>query len=230
MSEKPMVTQSESRESFMRRVRDALGRGRTASVAPPPVVDESIARLAGPDDDPVALFTERAIEVGMAVRSVALDAAKVYAVDRLKEAGATHFVASAREGSPAAEVIAAVKAAGLQWIDGSEASSLDPQFDADAGITDVDAALAETGTLICNSGSGRSRGPSLVARIHLAVIEPDDIVPDMFDYWPTMAQKSPAELPSSQAFITGPSKTADIEGELITGVHGPGEVLVLIVS
>ncbi|MDX1683420.1 MAG: hypothetical protein R3336_09885, partial [Phycisphaeraceae bacterium] len=86
MSEKPMVTQSESRESFMRRVRDALGRGRTASVAPPPVVDESIARLAGPDDDPVALFTERAIEVGMELRSVDLDEAKVYAVDRLKEA------------------------------------------------------------------------------------------------------------------------------------------------
>jgi L-lactate dehydrogenase complex protein LldG len=107
---------------------------------------------------------------------------------------------------------------------------LHEQFTLDAGITDVHAAVAETGTLICCSGPGHSRGLSLIPPIHIAIVRAADILPDMLDYFASRrGQKSP-QLPSSQAFITGPSKTADIEGELIVGVHGPGRVYVVVVE
>src|SRR5690606_18699946 len=96
--------------------------------------------------------------------------------------------------------------------------------------TDVHAAIAETGSLVCCSDGGHSRGLSLIPPVHIAIVRKSDILPDMFDFWPRYAQSQPDELPSSIAFITGPSKTADIEGVLITGVHGPGRVFVLVVE
>jgi L-lactate dehydrogenase complex protein LldG len=107
---------------------------------------------------------------------------------------------------------------------------MEPHFIADASVTDVHAALAETGTLICNSDADHSRGCSLAVPTHIAIVRRQDLVPDMLDYTATLAGLTPAQLPSAQAFITGPSKTADIEGVLITGVHGPGKVIILLVA
>ena len=98
------------------------------------------------------------------------------------------------------------------------------------GVTDVHAALAETGTLICSTDGSHSRGASLIPPVHIAIVRERDIVPDMLDYWARLGGVPGGELPSSQSFITGPSKTADIEGVLVTGVHGPGEVHIVLVS
>ena len=92
------------------------------------------------------------------------------------------------------------------------------------------AALAETGTLICCTDADHARGHSLAVPLHVAIVRQSDILPDMIDYMARIHGSSPADLPSAQTLITGPSKTADIEGVLITGVHGPGKVCVLIVT
>ena len=103
------------------------------------------------------------------------------------------------------------------------------QYEADVGITDVHAALAETGTLVCQAGPLHGRGHSLVPPVHVAIVRRSDILPDLLDLVARMPENS-RELPSAIALITGPSKTADIEGILITGVHGPGRVFVLLVE
>jgi L-lactate utilization protein LutC len=70
---------------------------------------------------------------------------------------------------------------------------------------------------------------SLLPPTFLAIIEPAQIVPDLFDLFTVLeAQKN--DLPSNVALVTGPSKTGDIELKLTTGVHGPGDVHVLVIE
>ena len=62
----------------------------------------------------------------------------------------------------------------------------------------------------------------------MAIIADTQIVADLFDAFERLSTTGP--LPANVNFITGPSKTADIEGVLVTGMHGPGEVHIVVVS
>jgi len=106
----------------------------------------------------------------------------------------------------------------------------DVLWELDAAVTDVRAAIAETGTLVCCTDGRQGRLLSLLAPVHVAIVRSSDIVADMLDYWQRVAGDVGGRGPSCQVMITGPSKTSDIEGVLITGVHGPGEVHVVIVD
>ncbi|MBW7904593.1 MAG: lactate utilization protein [Phycisphaerae bacterium] len=108
-------------------------------------------------------------------------------------------------------------------------------FAAGATITGVAAAIAETGSLIWHAGPGAPRAATLVPPLHVAVVAVEQIVPDLHDYLASLSPVVPAPLsartplPSHLNIITGPSKTADIEGVLVTGVHGPGRVRAILV-
>lgn len=100
---------------------------------------------------------------------------------------------------------------------------------ADVGISSVDFAVAETGTLVVCSKPGRERVISLVPPVHIALVDESQIVPDLFDVFEQAGEIAFEEFPSNLAFITGPSKTGDIELQLTTGVHGPGHWHVIII-
>jgi L-lactate utilization protein LutC len=108
-------------------------------------------------------------------------------------------------------------------------------FDADVGITGVDYLIAETGSVVQLSRPGEPRSFSLLSPVHVAVARASQVVPDLFDLFEHLAAK-PAQasgrraLPSGMAIITGPSKTGDIELRLVTGVHGPGEIHVVVLT
>lgn len=89
-------------------------------------------------------------------------------------------------------------------------------------------AVAETGTLVVCSSPGQERVVSLTPPVHLAIVARHQIVPDLFDVFGGLASRGLESLPSNLAFITGPSKTDDIELQPTTGVHGPGQWRVLI--
>ena len=101
-------------------------------------------------------------------------------------------------------------------------------FTADAGITDVQWGIAETGTLVLTSGDERHRLTSLVPPIHIALLPASSIVATM----PSVLERLRQSENHHQAvtFITGPSRTADIELTLVVGVHGPKELHVVILS
>ena len=91
---------------------------------------------------------------------------------------------------------------------------------------DVYAAVAETGSLVIRPNPHHGLAISLVPPIHIALVEPATIGPDLID----LLEKIRLEPhPPNVTVITGPSKTADIEGALVTGVHGPGLVQVFLV-
>jgi L-lactate dehydrogenase complex protein LldG len=99
------------------------------------------------------------------------------------------------------------------------------------GLTGVDLALAETGTMILRSGPGRPRSTSLLPATHVAVFDRTALVESLaqvsvfLEAWHT-EEASGAVI----NFITGPSRTADIELTLTRGVHGPKEVHAIFVE
>jgi L-lactate dehydrogenase complex protein LldG len=109
---------------------------------------------------------------------------------------------------------------------GSEEAWRDFCAGADAGLTAVDAALAETGSLVVSSGPGRSRMVSLLPPVHIALVPASSLTPDLFTWTAARGQAVPAAL----TLISGPSKTADIEQTLAIGVHGPKRLIVILVE
>lgn len=101
---------------------------------------------------------------------------------------------------------------------------------ADAGITGVDFALADTGTLVLLSSHEKSRAASLLPPVHVALLPENRILPDLPALMNQLPQDPAAALDRESAvtLITGTSKTADIELTLVRGVHGPGEVHVIV--
>jgi len=95
------------------------------------------------------------------------------------------------------------------------------------GITQADYALADTGTLVMFAEAGEGRALSLLPPIHIAVLEESRILAGL-DELMEREPNFPARA-SAMVFTTGPSRTADIERTLTVGVHGPGELHVVIV-
>ncbi len=115
----------------------------------------------------------------------------------------------------------------------SEATLRQEMIDADIGITGADYAVTETGSVVVLPRAGLSRLVSLAPPVHLALVRPQDVVDtldDIFllrrlDYY-----RNGGDMGSYLNFITGPSRTADIEQTLVVGVHGPKEVHMIILG
>ncbi len=97
---------------------------------------------------------------------------------------------------------------------------------ADVGLSGVEAALAETGSLVVRSGAGKSRLATLLPPVHIALVPVSCLVPDIF-IW-TASRNKEAPMPSNLNLISGPSKSADIEFTLTLGVHGPKRLVAVL--
>jgi L-lactate dehydrogenase complex protein LldG len=109
----------------------------------------------------------------------------------------------------------------------------------DLGLTSTIGALADTGTLVLASGAGRPRLAWLLPNRHVALVDVRGIAPTMAEFFARAAEVSATTLaPSGSdpldrahlAFVTGPSRTADIELTMTRGVHGPRELHVVLLS
>ncbi len=115
--------------------------------------------------------------------------------------------------------------AGRSFIDRYEQNAC---ATAEFGINTADYALADTGSLVFLSESGESRLISLLPPRHIAIVAKNKILSGLDELFSLVPQ--PAAKSSSMVIITGPSRTADIEMRLVRGVHGPGEIHVMIVE
>lgn len=103
---------------------------------------------------------------------------------------------------------------------------------ADCGITDADWGIASTGTLILPMTEGTERAASLVPPIHIALLPVERIIRGVPEALALVADryKRSAERLSSVVFVTGPSRTADIELHLVLGVHGPKQLFIYLIG
>ena len=209
-----------SRDHILHKVRTAVGR--SAGQAPSPVPD---VRLRLPETD---------LETRLANFSSALEAlgGKFHRASSMEDARA--YVASLVEGrsavasnSPYLEECGITALAGVRsgLVEEPELRSLCAV--ADFGVTSADYGLADTGSLVMLSSREEARMISLLPPAHVAVLPKERILTGLDELFATLPL--PAAATSSMVLITGPSRTADIEQILIRGVHGPGEIHVIVV-
>ena len=98
----------------------------------------------------------------------------------------------------------------------------------DFGITSATYALADTGSLVMMAGREEARLVSLLPPVHIAIVPAERILSTIDELY--KLEPMPGDSTSSMVLITGPSRTADIEQLLVRGVHGPGEIYVVVVD
>jgi L-lactate dehydrogenase complex protein LldG len=99
----------------------------------------------------------------------------------------------------------------------------------DAGITECDALVAQTGTVVLTSRSGGGRVVSVLPPHHVVLARRDQLVPDLPTAFELLKMEYGNNYPSMISFITGPSRTGDIERILVLGAHGPKKLTILCV-
>jgi L-lactate dehydrogenase complex protein LldG len=97
------------------------------------------------------------------------------------------------------------------------------------GITSAFCAIAETGTLLTLSGPRTPATTSLLPETHIAVVRKSRLVRSMEDAWKLLRDEE-GRMPRAANFISGPSRTADIEQTLVLGAHGPYRVHIVLVG
>jgi L-lactate dehydrogenase complex protein LldG len=210
-----------SRDNILHRIRTALGRSAGQAVADPPP-----ARIRIPDVD----METRIASMFAAIEALA---GKTHRAATLADARA--FVAAAIEGRSAVASNAPFLAeCGIAALAGVRSGITDREelrglcATVDVGITSADYALADTGSLVMIASTNEARLVSLLPPAHIAVVPRDRILTGLDELFSILP--NPADVASSMVLITGPSRTADIEQILVRGVHGPGQITVVVVG
>jgi L-lactate dehydrogenase complex protein LldG len=239
-----------TRAEFLRRIRTEVSR------TPGLVPAETSAPLAGAGERVALLRRElserwrenlerfgRELErVGGVLHRVATSGEVADTIARLAGERGMRRTVAWHEGALGLDVATALAARGMAAT-GAPATEVDADerdrrrglaAAAELGVTGVDLAIAETGTLVLVSGAGRPRSASLLPACHVAVFDRDVLIETLaqaglvLQAWHEGAP--PAWRGASINFITGPSRTADIELTLTRGVHGPKEIHAVFVE
>lgn len=209
------------------RVRQALGRSEPLAAPPvPPALPDPIIRLVHTDFGLPELFARQAAENKIGVEWSFLEELHEKLIAFLRANRCQRLALPDSKFLEQLGVPGALREAGFEVTRWSDAT-LDCIYDVDCGITDVYAAVAETGSLVIRATPEHGRALSLIPPIHVAILQPRDFVPDLVDLMEKLARDGQS---SGTVIITGPSKTADIEMSLVVGVHGPGGVQVFLLK
>lgn len=210
-----------SRDDILHKVRTALGR--SVNQAPPPAPP---ARIRVPR-------IGREAKIGSFLARLEALAGKTHRAH--SAADALEYVRRVVDGRPAVASNAKLLVdCGVTTLPSVRCGLTDRQelralcSTAAVGITSADYGLADTGTLVTIASKDEARLISLLPPVHIAIVDADLMLSGLDELLETVPL--PAEQSSSMVLITGPSRTADIEQTLVRGVHGPGEIHVVVIS
>ena len=147
-------------------------------------------------------------------------------IKRIADAGKWRRMA-AHQTPLLAKIVASVGLDTL-WTDpGYATKDLEP---CDGGVTACEALVAQTGSVLVTTRSSGGRALSVLPPHHIVVATREQLVPDLSAAFELMRKKYDGNYPSTISFITGPSRTGDIERILVLGAHGPKQLTVLLVA
>jgi L-lactate dehydrogenase complex protein LldG len=215
---------SAARKAIFSRIRKAHNRPDQATRSEREAVAAYLsAHPAGPrpgiGEDLVTRFTEQAIRMSCTLEEVGQMAEVPAAVAR--------YLASLKIVGKA---IAWKTLDHLAWSEAGLEIEFRPPTSHDlTGITGVFCAVAETGSLLLLSSRDCYASASLLPETHIAIVMKSRIVANMEDAF-ALIRAEHGELPRATNFISGPSRTGDIEQPIVLGAHGPYRVHVIVVS
>ena len=214
---------SQAREEILGKLRAAYGRGPGAPVANIPPTARIMPRTtAGPETELAQLLTEIGKLSGVTRRVASVDGFRAALADLVRAEGVKRATCWTTPEMDAWGVAAALQALGVEIIPADADKHLVAACE--LGVTGVDAALPETGTLALTSSPDRPRVASLLPRVHLALLRPAVLRPDLHQVF------AETQAAGYSVLISGPSRTADIELTLTLGVHGPKSLYVWVME
>jgi L-lactate utilization protein LutC len=221
---------STARESFLDRVRKAVASGNRPGAAEALEPRGSIG-YQGAGTDAMQRFGEQLTAAGGTLHPAQdRDAARALVLSLIQDRAPGTIFLGHSTLLDELDLPALLHAEGREVIRPENADTAS-WYRADIAITGVEYLIAETGTVVMASAPTEPRSLSLLPPVHIALAERRQLLPDLFDLFVTLAgSANGSPLPSCLTLITGPSKTGDIELRLVTGVHGPGEVHVILVQ
>jgi L-lactate dehydrogenase complex protein LldG len=121
---------------------------------------------------------------------------------------------------------------GTQWEWVRIESGYDPDSveACDAGVTECEVLVAQTGSVMVSARSSGGRALSVLPHHHVVVARRIQLVADLAEAYERVERRYGGQLPSFLSFISGPSRTGDIERILVLGAHGPKKLTVLLLS
>lgn len=181
-------------------------------------------------DPPARFLEELAALGGHGTRVADLTEAREYVVELAKERGARRLVrwnvpeldelgADARLASVGVEVVV--------WREADMGDFREISANSDIGLSTAEWAIADTGSIVLASGVGKGRTVTLLPPTHVAIVPVEKVLARADEVFEMYAGSG---LPSNLCFHSGPSRSGDIEMSLAIGVHGPGDVHVLLVG
>ena len=220
------------RTEFLESIRH---RTRAGEYKPTHAPDVAWTREDGPREsaaieDPPARFIEELESLGgHAKRVETLEEAREYVLSLARERGANLLIRWDVEELEALGVDGPLQEAGVEvavWRDLEDFREVTAR--ADIGLSTAEWAIADTGSLVLTSGPGKGRTVTLLPPTYVAVVAAEKVlrtVPEAIEKY-----AGDGELPANVVFHTGPSRSGDIEMEIFVGMHGPGDVHVVLVG
>jgi L-lactate dehydrogenase complex protein LldG len=212
-----------AREEILGKLRAALGRQPGAPVAAvPPTARIAPRQAAAPEAELAQLLTEIGKLSGVTRRLASREEFRDALADLVRAEAVKRATCWTTPELAAWGVATTLQNLGVEIIPGQADKRL--VASCELGVTGVDAALPETGTLVLASSPERPRVASLLPRVHLALVRPAVLRPDLHQIF--------AEVQGAgyTVLVSGPSRTADIELTLTLGVHGPKSLYVWVMD
>jgi L-lactate utilization protein LutC len=187
-------------------------------------------REGAPIEDPPARFTEELEALGgHGERVENLEGAREYILSLARQRGARRLIRWDVEELEELGIDGPLAEAGVEvdvWRDLEDFREVAAR--ADIGLSTAEWAIADTGSLVLTSGPGKGRTVTLLPPTYVAMVPVEKVlrtVPDAIDKY-----AGGETLPANVVFHTGPSRSGDIEMEIFVGMHGPGDVHVILVG
>jgi L-lactate dehydrogenase complex protein LldG len=228
------------KEKIFRRIREAL-----KNPAPHPGHQGSDAHDAGNPDMPgraishwlppvgptfdaqADLFARNSIQLKSSFHLLENQTAAAEKLAEIAQTEAWRRIAAHCDGANAPSTRAMVSALNLPglWTDtGYDVRAMET---CDAGVTECDALIAQTGSVLVTTRSAGGRALSVLPPHHVVLARRDQLLPDLPAAFALLEQRYAGNYPSFIGFITGPSRTGDIERILVLGAHGPKKLTIL---
>ena len=220
-----------ARAQVLEKVRAALGRSGDRGAAMASARAYVAAQAQGPRPampaDLITRFMQRATDMESTVERIASLALLPKAVARYVDA---LDLAPALAEQKSNRGVCWPEFAGLDWEGAGLAIEPRPTQGQDRlGITGAFCAVAETGTLVIASGAASPTATMLLPDTHVAVVHPERIVAGMEEAF-ALVRGAGGGMPRAVNFVSGPSRTGDIEQTIVVGAHGPFRVHIVLVG